>query len=278
MSKPVSVLDVMAAKGQRKLVEVTAYDYPTGLLAEQAEVDIVLVGDSLGMVVLGFDDTIPVTMEHMIHHCAATVRAAKTPLVVCDLPFMSYQASVEQACVNAGRLMKEGGAGAIKLEGGRDFAPHVERIVKAGIPVQGHLGLTPQSVNVFGGFRIQGKSAKAVRALIDDAKALEDAGAFSIVLEGIPVEATRLVTDAISIPTIGIGAGVAADGQVLVMHDLLGLFERFVPKFVKRFGETAEYCRNALVAYRDEVREGTFPGPEHTFHMPEGALDGFDAS
>lgn len=271
MSDPkVTILDIKKAKEDaRKLVMVTAYDYPFGLLAAEAGVDIVLVGDSLGMVVMGLDSTVEVTMEHMIHHTKAVVRGCQGPLIIGDMPFMSYNITVEQAIANAGRLMKEGGCDAIKLEGGVDFAPTVEAIVKAGIPVQGHVGLTPQTASALGGFKIQGKDARAAMGIIEDAKALEAAGAFSIILEAVPAPLGKLVAEAVSVPVIGIGAGPDVDGQVLVTHDMIGLFDKFVPKFVKQYTQIRPVILDAMKAYKQDVREVNFPGPEHSFKMPE---------
>jgi len=272
--KKVTVLDVKQAKKDgRKLVMVTAYDYPFGLMADEAGVDIVLIGDSLGMVVMGLEGTVEVTMEHMIHHIRAVVRGCKGPLVVGDMPFMSYNTSIREAITNAGRLMKEGGCDVVKLEGGIDFASTVEAIVKAGIPVQGHIGLTPQTASALGGFKMQGKDAKAARRIIDDAKALEDAGAFSMILEAVPAPLGKLVAEAVSVPVIGIGAGVDVDGQVLVTHDMIGLFDKFVPKFVKQYTKIRPTIINALKAYKDEVVEASFPGSEHSFKMSDKALE-----
>lgn len=272
--KKVTVLDVKQAKKDgRKLVMVTAYDYPFGLMADEAGVDIVLIGDSLGMVVMGLEGTVEVTMEHMIHHIRAVVRGCKRPLVVGDMPFMSYNTSIREAIINAGRLMKEGGCDVVKLEGGVDFASTVEAIVKAGIPVQGHIGLTPQTASALGGFKMQGKDAKAARRIICDAKALEDAGVFSMILEAVPAPLGKLVAEAVSVPVIGIGAGVDVDGQVLVTHDMIGLFDKFVPKFVKQYTKIRPTIINALKAYKDEVVEASFPGPEHSFKMSDEALE-----
>lgn len=272
--KKTTVLDVKQAKKDgRKLVMVTAYDYPFGLMADEAGVDIVLIGDSLGMVVMGLEGTVEVTMEHMIHHIRAVVRGCKGPLVVGDMPFMSYNTSIREAIINAGRLMKEGGCDVVKLEGGVDFASTVEAIVKAGIPVQGHIGLTPQTASALGGFKMQGKDAKAAMRIIDDAKALEDAGVFSMILEAVPGPLGKLVAEAVSVPVIGIGAGVDVDGQVLVTHDMIGLFDKFVPKFVKQYTKIRPTIINALKAYKDEVVEASFPGPEHSFKMSNEALE-----
>jgi 3-methyl-2-oxobutanoate hydroxymethyltransferase len=268
-----TVLDVKKAKEDgRKLVMMTAYDYPFGLLADEAGVDIVLVGDSLGMVVMGLDGTVAVTMDHMIHHIKAVVRGCKGPLIVGDMPFMSYNISVEEAIRNAGRLMKEGGCDVVKLEGGVDFAPTVRAIVKAGIPVQGHIGLTPQTASALGGFKMQGKDAAAARRIIEDAKALEEAGAFSMILEAVPAPLGKLVAESVSVPVIGIGAGVDVDGQVLVTHDMVGLFDKFIPKFVKQYTQIRPIILEALNAYKKEVQDASFPAPEHSFKMPEETL------
>jgi len=274
MANPkVTVMDVKKAKQDgRKLVMMTAYDYPFGLLADEAGVDIVLVGDSLGMVVMGLDGTVAVTMEHMIHHIKAVVRGCKGPLIVGDMPFMSYNISVEEAVRNAGRLMKEGGCDVVKLEGGVDFAPTVAAIVKAGIPVQGHIGLTPQTASALGGFKMQGKDAAAARRIIEDAKALEEAGAFSMILEAVPAPLGKLVAESVNVPVIGIGAGVDVDGQVLVTHDMVGLFDKFIPKFVKQYTKIRPIILEALSAYKKEVQEASFPAPEHSFKMPKETL------
>jgi 3-methyl-2-oxobutanoate hydroxymethyltransferase len=272
--KKVTILDVQQAKEEgRKLVMVTAYDYPLGLLAAEAGVDIVLVGDSLGMVVMGMEGTVEVTMEHMIHHTKAVARGCKGPLIVGDMPFMSYNTSVREAIHNAGRLLKEGNCEVIKLEGGADFALTVESIVKAGIPVMGHIGLTPQTASALGGFKIQGRDALAAKRIIDDAKALESAGVFSIILEAVPAPLGKLVSETVSVPVIGIGAGSDVDGQVLVIHDVVGLFDRFVPKFVKQYTNVRKIMLDALNTYKQEVTDSTFPGPEHSFKMPDDALE-----
>jgi 3-methyl-2-oxobutanoate hydroxymethyltransferase len=270
----VTVLDIQQAKEEgRKLVMVTAYDYPFGLLATEAEVDIVLVGDSVGMVVMGLEGTVEVTMEHMIHHIKAVVRGCKGPLVVGDMPFMSYNTSIREAIHNAGRLMKEGGCDVVKLEGGVHFAPTIEAIVKAGIPVQGHIGLTPQTAGALGGFKMQGRDANAAKQIIDDAKALENAGVFSIILEAVPAPLGKLVTEAVKVPVIGIGAGPDVDGQVLVTHDMIGLFEKFIPKFVKQYTQIRPTILDALNRFKEDVQSVTFPGPEHSFKMPDEALE-----
>ncbi len=273
MEKRITAPDILAAKGARKLTELTAYDYPTALLVDQSGIDMILVGDSLAMVVLGQEDTLSVDMDVMIHHTKAVALAAKHALVIGDMPFMSYQASVEQAVLNAGRFLKEGRAQAVKLEGGKRVVPQVEAIVAAGIPVQGHIGLTPQSSAQMGGFRVQGKTAQAAKALIEDAQALADAGCFSIVLEAIPTPIAARITESLPVPTIGIGAGPHCDGQVLVVHDVLGLFDRFLPRFVKRYAELSTPIRDALRRYKEEVESGAFPGPEHTFGMSDAEME-----
>ncbi len=272
--KKTTVLDVQQAKKDgRKLTMLTAYDYPLGLMAAESGVDIVLVGDSLGMVVMGLEGTVEVTMADMIHHIKAVVRGCKGPLIVGDMPFMSYNTSIREAIINAGRLMKEGGCDVVKLEGGVDFAATIAAIVKAGIPVQGHIGLTPQTASALGGFKMQGKDAAAAKQIIDDAKALEDAGVFSMILEAVPAPLGKLVAEAVSVPVIGIGAGPDGDGQVLVFHDVVGLFDRFVPKFVKQYINVRKTIIEALKEYNRDVVAGTFPGPEHSFKMPAEALD-----
>lgn len=274
MSNPkVSVLDIKQAKQEgRKLVMITAYDYPFGLMADEAGVDIVLVGDSLGMVVMGLDGTVAVTIDDMIHHIKAVMRGCKQALVVGDMPFMSYNTSIRDAIINAGRLVKEGGCEVVKLEGGVDFAPTVAAIVKAGIPVQGHIGLTPQTASALGGFKMQGRDARAAKQIIDDAKALEQAGVFSIILEAVPAPLGKLVAETVAVPVIGIGAGPDVDGQVLVTHDMVGLFDKFVPKFVKQYARIRSTILEALSDYKQEVQNGAFPAAEHSFGMPEEAL------
>lgn len=250
----------------------TAYDYPFGLIADEAGVDIVLVGDSLGMVVMGLDGTVGVTMDQMIHHIRAVVRGCKKALVIGDMPFMSYNTSIREAIINAGRLMKEGGCDVVKLEGGVNFAPTVEAIVKAGIPVQGHIGLTPQTASALGGFKMQGKDAQAAKSIIDDAKALEDAGAFSLILEAVPAPLGELVAKSVAVPVIGIGAGSQVDGQVLVTHDMVGLFDKFVPKFVKQYAQIRPTILDALKTFKKEVINESFPASEHSFSMPDKTL------
>ena len=256
----------MKKKG-KKIAMITAYDYPTALLVDRAGVDIVLVGDSLGMVVLGYESTIPVTLEDVIHHTKAVSRAVKRALVVADMPFMTFNVSVEEAIRNAGRLIKEGGAEAVKLEGGEEVKHVVKALVDAGIPVMGHVGLTPQRIAMFGGYRVRGKSVTIAKKLIKDAKALDEAGVFSIVLELMTAEVAKVITEEVSVPTIGIGAGPHCDGQVLVFHDMLGLFERFTPRFVKKYANLGEIILKAVQEYVKEVKSGEFPSKEHSFHM-----------
>jgi len=261
----------MKEKG-KKVRMVTAYDYPTGILVDQTDIEMILVGDSLGMVVLGYDGTVPVTMEEMIHHTKATVRGAKNTLIVADLPFMSYNISIEEAIRNAGRLMKEGGADCVKLEGGAAVVETVRAIVRAGIPVMAHIGLTPQTASQLGGFKVQGKDTAAAERMIVEAQQLEEAGAFAIVLEAIPAPLAELITKKLSMTTIGIGAGVHCDGQVLVTHDMIGLFDRFVPKFAKQYAMISKSILEAFNSYAEEVASGQFPGPEHSFTMKEEVL------
>ncbi len=262
-----------AKENGEKLTMLTAYDYSTAKLMDEAGVNSILVGDSLGNVILGYEDTISVTMEDMIHHGAAVARGAKNALVVVDMPFMSYQTSVYDALVNAGRLMKEGRADAIKLEGGVEVCPQIKAIVGAGIPVCAHIGLTPQSINAFGGFKVQGKSEEAARKLLEDAKAVEEAGAFAVVIEGVPKKLADLITEKLRIPTIGIGAGNGCDGQVLVYQDMLGMFSDFTPKFVKRYAETGEIMKEAFRTYISEVQSGVFPATEHEYTVDDGVIE-----
>lgn len=265
------------ARGE-KITVLTAYDYPSALAVEAAGIDSILVGDSLAMVVLGYENTLPVTMEEMLHHCRAVARGAKYPLLIGDMPFLSYQASPEEAVRNAGRFLKEGGMDAVKLEGGRERVAAIKAIVAAGIPVMGHLGLTPQSVHQFGGFRPQARNTAAALRLVEDASILQEAGCFSLVLESIPARLAELVSARLEIPTIGIGAGAGCDGQVLVLHDVLGLFERFTPRFVKRYAELGSEMRAALETYRNEVENGAFPNEEHTVEMSEEAWTALQAA
>ena len=265
-----TIVTFREAKGQEKLVMLTAYDYSTARVMDMAGVDALLVGDSLGMVMLGYPDTLSVTVDDMVRHCAAVARGAQKALVVCDMPFMSYHVSVEETVRNAGQLMREGRAQAVKLEGGAEFAAEVRALTRASIPVMGHLGLTPQSVNAFGGFKVQGKSMAAAQKLLDDARALQDAGAFALVLECVPAPLAERVTQALSIPVIGIGAGAGCDGQVLVWQDMTGMTLSHLPRFVKRFGEVGASLRSAVEAYAREVRAGAFPGEDHGYPLPEG--------
>ncbi|SYZ78646.1 ketopantoate hydroxymethyltransferase [Trichococcus shcherbakoviae] len=269
-----SVLTFRNAKQKNeRLTMLTAYDYSTAKLIDASGIDSVLVGDSLGMVMLGYEDTLSVTMEDMIHHTKAVARGVKDALVVSDLPFMSYQTSVYDAVSNAGRLIKEGRAQAVKLEGGIEVCPQIKAIVEASIPVMAHLGLTPQSVNAFGGFKVQGKDEEAARSLIEQAKAVEAAGAFAVVLECIPAKLAELITKSISIPTIGIGAGNGCDGQVLVYQDMLGLYSDFTPKFVKRYAEIGPQMQTAIEDYITEVKSGAFPAAEHTFALSDAVIE-----
>mgnify|MGYP001175419458 CR=1 FL=1 len=272
--KKMTALDLKEKKKSgRKITMLTAYDYPTALLVDRAGIDAILVGDSLGMVVLGYRDTVSVTMEEMLHHTKAVSSAVRSALVIGDMPFGSYNVSVEKAIDNANRMMKEAHADCIKLEGGRSMAPLAGAIVKAGISVQGHIGLTPQTASSLGGFKVQGKSFEAAKSLIEDAKALEDAGCFSIVLEAIPSPIAKIITGSISIPTIGIGAGIDCDGQVLVIHDLIGLFERFTPKFVKQYAKISDDILSAVSRYKSDVENMKFPEEKHSFSMNEKELE-----
>lgn len=255
-----------------KITMLTAYDYSTARLVDEAGVHLVLVGDSLGMVVLGYDSTVPVTMDEMLHHTRAVVRGTNMALVVGDMPFMTYQASVEDAIRNAGRMLQEGGCQAVKLEGGVVMAETTRRIVSCGIPVMGHIGLTPQSINQLGGHRVQGKTADAAKRLVEDALALEQAGAFAVVLELVPVQLAKLITGKLRIPTIGIGAGPFCDGQVLVINDMLGLFTDFVPKHTKQYARLASTMKKAISEYCAEVKSGAFPSGEHGVSMDESLL------
>jgi 3-methyl-2-oxobutanoate hydroxymethyltransferase len=254
--------------GAEPLVMVTAYDAPGARIASEAGADLILVGDSLAMVVLGYDDTLQVTLDDMVHHTAAVARAEPGCHIVGDLPWMSYHVSAEETVVNAARLIRAG-AQSVKLEGGRKRLPMIERIIAAEIPVMGHIGLTPQSVNAMGGFKVQGREAEAARKLVQAAKSLEHAGCFSIVLEGVPVKVAEMVTDAIDVPTIGIGAGPHCDGQVLVYHDLLGIEDRFVPKFVRRYADVKSVSVAAIERYAADVRSGSFPNDEESYHLSE---------
>ena len=252
---------------------LTAYDYSTAKLMDNAQIDGILVGDSLGMVMLGYDDTLSVTMEDMIHHIKAVSKGAKNALVVGDMPFMSYQVSVENAVYNAGRLIKEGGCQAVKLEGGAAVCNQIKAITNASIPVMAHIGLTPQSVNAFGGFKVQGKSEDDAKRLLQEAKAVEQAGAFAVVLECIPAKLAQLITDSISIPTIGIGAGAGCDGQILVYQDMLGMYSDFTPKFVKKYSNLGKVMTNAFKEYIKDVNNSSFPSDEHIFKISDDIIN-----
>ena len=258
---------------QEKITMLTAYDYSTAKLIDESGVNSILVGDSLGMVCLGYEDTLSVTMEDMIHHTRAVTRGAKNALVVADMPFMSYQTSVYDAVVNAGRLIKEGRAQAVKLEGGKEVVEQIRAIVNASIPVVAHLGLTPQSINAFGGFKVQGKSEEAAQRLLEEARAVEEAGAFAVVLECVPAKLAEFISKEISIPTIGIGAGVGCDGQVLVYQDMLGMYSDFVPKFAKQYAKVGEVMRKAFADYNKEVKDGVKKKKKHTFKIDEEVIE-----
>lgn len=262
-----------AKKEGKKLTMLTAYDYSTAKLMEEAGINAILVGDSLGNVMLGYPDTVSVTMEDMIHHGKAVSRACENTMVVIDMPFMSYQTSVYDALVNAGRLMKEGRGNCVKLEGGKEVCPQIKAITDAGIPVMAHIGMTPQSINAFGGFKVQAKSLEAARELIEDAKAVQEAGAFSVVMECVPSGIAQIITDILDIPTIGIGAGDGCDGQILVYQDLLGMFSDFTPKFVKKYADVGSMMKDAFKSYIDEVQSGAFPDEAHAFKMDEAVYE-----
>ena len=261
-----TILDIKKMKVQgEKITVLTAYDYGMASILDESDIDIILVGDSLGMVVLGYDTTLTVTMEDMLHHTKAVSRAAQNALIVADMPFLSYQISPATALANAGRFLQEANAQAVKLEGGREYAETVQKIVSAGIPVMAHLGLTPQSIHQIGGYKVQGKKEDAARKIIEEAKILEEAGAFSLVLECIPEGLASEITHSLTIPTIGIGAGVNCDGQVLVINDMLGIYERFTPKHVKKYANLNLEIKKAVKTYIAEVKHGTFPDNEHSF-------------
>lgn len=268
--KKVTITDLYEKKRDgRRITMLTAYDYPTARLVDDAGIDCVLVGDSLGMVVLGYDSTVPVTMDDMLHHAKAVRRGTKYSFMIGDMPFGSYQVSKEEAIRNAARFMKEAGCDAVKLEGGDEVLEVTKAIIDAGIPVLGHLGLTPQTVSKLGGYRIQGKDADAAKKIMDEALRLQQAGCFGIVLECVPDKVAALITEKLKIPTIGIGAGAACDGQVLVVNDMIGLFDRFVPKFVKQYAKLSPLISEAFARYKDEVEKGVFPAKEHSFTMKE---------
>jgi 3-methyl-2-oxobutanoate hydroxymethyltransferase len=252
-------------KEGRKITMLTAYDYPFAQIVDEAGIDAILVGDSLGMVVQGLENTLPVTMDEMIYHTKMVTRAVKNAMVIGDMPFMSYQASIQEAVKNAGRFLKEAGASAIKMEGGAEVAEHIRAMTKSDIPVMAHIGLTPQSIHRMGGYKVQGKTEESAKRLIEESHIVEDAGAFSLLLEAIPMELAKKITEELSIPTIGIGAGPYCDGQVLVLHDVIGLFERFVPKFVKKYANLKEEALKAIRTYKEEIEKGMFPSEEQSF-------------
>jgi 3-methyl-2-oxobutanoate hydroxymethyltransferase len=267
MTEPVewTVPRIRALKGKGRITSLTAYDFSIARLVDEAGIQLVLVGDSLGMTVLGYEDTIPVTMADMLHHTAAVARGARHALVVADMPFLSYQVSIEQAVLNAGRFIKESGADAVKIEGGAFRVPTIRALIENGIPVLGHIGLTPQSIHAMGGYKVQGKTEEGADRILADAKAIEEAGVFAMVLEGMPAALASRITAAVGVPTIGIGAGAGCDGQVLVVNDVLGLYGEFKPKFVKRYANLGPEIRKAFDQYRKEVEDGSFPGPEHSY-------------
>lgn len=274
MKKRFTVNDFIGSKAEgRKISMLTAYDYSMAKLLDESGVDSLLVGDSLGMVVLGYEDTLQVTMEDMIHHCRAVARGAKSAMVIGDMPFMSYHVSTEETVRNAGRLIKEGLVQAVKLEGGREVADRIRAVISAQIPVVGHLGLTPQSVNMFGGFKVQGKSEEAAKSIIEDALLLEEIGVFSIVLECVPADLAKIISEKLTIPTIGIGAGADCDGQVLVTQDMLGMYSDFVPKFAKQYAKVGPAIQQAVADYGEEIRSGAFPEKKHTFKIDASVLD-----
>ena len=269
----ITVRNIAEMKRRReKIPMITAYDYTTATIADAAEIPIILVGDSLGMVVLGYESTIPVTLDDMIHHVKMVARGSKNALIVADLPFMTYQIDPAQALTNAARLMQEGGAHTVKLEGGENVAPIVQRIVECDIPVMGHIGVTPQSVNALGGYRVRGRNPREASQLLADALALEAAGAYAVVLELVPAPLSQLISQRLTIPTIGIGAGAGCDGQVQVLHDMLGLFTDFVPKHAKQYVNLAQVIKDAFSQYSQEVRDGSFPTEKESFAMDETLL------
>ncbi len=273
MAVPTPV-DIIAKKERKaKITMLTAYDFSTAAMIDAAGIDILLVGDSLGMVILGYDSTVPVTMEEMLHHASAVSRGAKNSMVVGDMPFMSYQVSDEDAVSNAGRFLKEAGCHAVKLEGGMEIAQRIQAITRAGIPVMGHIGLTPQTASALGGYKVQGKDLDSAKKLVMDAKAVQDAGAFAVVLECVPTPVAQIITESLSIPTIGIGAGPYCDGQVLVTHDLLGMYEKFTPKFVKKYLDLAPQIKGAFASFKEEVEEGIFPSEEQSFSADPGLAE-----
>jgi 3-methyl-2-oxobutanoate hydroxymethyltransferase len=271
-----TILNIADKKAQGKpITMLTAYDYSSGLLVDGAGIDLILVGDSLGMVMLGMESTVPVTMEEMLHHCRAVGRGAKYAFLIGDMPFMSYQPSISEAIRNAGRFLKEGMMDAVKLEGGSEAAPIVRSIVNAGVPVMGHIGLTPQSVSKLGGYKVQGKTSEDAFRLLEDALILEDSGCFSVVLEAVPAPVAEQISKRLTIPTIGIGAGADCDGQVLVYHDVVGLFDRFTPSFVKQYANVGQIVHDAISAFAQEVRDGDFPTDTHTYAIDDDELEAF---
>lgn len=272
-SSRLTIPELMAKKGKEKIVALTAYDVQFARLLDEAGIDLLLVGDSAAMIMMGYEDTLPITMEEMLVFTRAVSRGTKRALVVGDMPFLSYQVSDEEAIRNAGRFLKEGGAQAVKIEGGQEMAVRVRAVVKAGIPVLGHIGLTPQTATMLGGFKVQGRDLASAKKLLEDAEALVEAGVFALVLECVPKELSALITERVPVPTIGIGAGAEVDGQILVLHDLLGLFEGFRPKFVKAYTNLASESRKALSAYVEEVKNGKFPGEEHSFRLSPEVLE-----
>ena len=271
--KKITIPDILKKKAEGKKISLlTAYDYPSGRLIDEAGVDIILIGDSLAMTVLGYESTVPVTMEEMVHHSKAVKRGVRYALMVGDMPFMTYNIGDKETVRNAGRFIKEGGCGAVKIEGGAEMTGTVKALVKAGIPVLGHIGLTPQTAVQLGGFKVQGKDAKSAQRLLDSALALEKAGCFAVILECVPDKLAKLITAKLTIPTIGIGAGPYCDGQALVTNDMIGLFDRFTPKFVKKYADLWPLLLNAFKRYRDEVEGGKFPTEEHSFTMNESEL------
>ena len=265
MSK-ITIQDFLKKKaGHKKITMLTAYDYPFAKIVDEAGIDAIIVGDSVGMVVQGLENTLPVTMDEMIYHTNIVSRAVKNAMVIGDLPFMSYQASIEDAIRNAGRFLKNAGASAVKIEGGAEVAAHIRAMTKSDIPIMAHIGLTPQSIHRMGGYKIQGKTEESAKKLLEEAHIAEDAGAFSLLLEAIPIGLAKKITEELSIPTIGIGAGPYCDGQVLVLHDVIGLFERFLPKFAKRYVNLKDEALNAIKVYKEEVEKGIFPSEEQSF-------------
>jgi 3-methyl-2-oxobutanoate hydroxymethyltransferase len=263
---PITVQDLLNKKAERKKITMlTAYDYPFARIVDEAGLDGIIVGDSLGMVVQGLENTLPVTMDEMVYHTKIVARAVRNAMVIGDLPFMSYQTRIEEAVRNAGRFLKEAGAGAVKIEGGAEVADRIRAMTRSDIPVMAHIGLTPQSIHRMGGYKVQGKTEESAQRLLEEAHVAEDAGAFSLLLEAIPTVLAQKITEELSIPTIGIGAGPHCDGQVLVLHDVLGLFERFLPKFAKRYTDLKSEALRAIKAYKNEVESGNFPSKEHTF-------------